>query len=52
VACGVTQVLGLGSVLPRRVDTTAVIGMALLASTGGVGYRGIAVDIGRSLSTV
>jgi hypothetical protein len=52
VACGVTQVLLLGAVLPRRADTTAVIGTALLASTGGVGYRRIAEDIGRPLSTV
>jgi hypothetical protein len=52
VACGVTQVLLLGSVLPRRADTTAVIGTALLASTGGAGYRRIAEDIGRPLSTV
>ena len=51
-ACGATQVLLLGAVLPRRADTTAVIGTALLASTGGVGYRRIAVDIGRPLSTV
>jgi hypothetical protein len=52
VACGVTQVLLPGSVLPRRADTTAVIGTALLASTGGAGYRRIAEDIGRPLSTV
>jgi hypothetical protein len=31
-ACGVTQVPLLGAVLPRRADTTAVIGTALLAS--------------------
>jgi hypothetical protein len=52
VACGVTQVLLLGSVLPRRADTTAVIGTALLASTGGAGYRRIAEKIVRPLSTV
>jgi hypothetical protein len=52
VACGVTQVLLLGSVLPRRADTTAVIGSALLASAGGAGYRRIAVDLRRPLSTV
>jgi hypothetical protein len=52
VACGITQVLLLGSVLPRRADTTAVIGSALLASARGAGYRRIAVDIGRPLSTV
>jgi hypothetical protein len=52
VACGTTQVLLPGSVLPRRADTTAVIGTALLASTRGAGYRRIAVDIARPLSTV
>jgi hypothetical protein len=52
VACGATQVLLPGSVLPRRADTTAVIGTALLASTRGAGYRRIAVDLGRSLSMV
>jgi hypothetical protein len=52
VACGGTQVLLPGSVLPRRADTTAVIGSALLASAGGAGYQRIAVDIGRPLSTV
>jgi hypothetical protein len=52
VACGVTQVLLRGSVLPRRADTTAVIGTALLASASGAGYRRIAADMGRPLSTV
>ena len=52
VACGITQVLLLGSVLPRCADTTVVIGSALLASARGAGYRRIAVDIARPLSTV
>ena len=52
VACGITQVLLLGSVLPRRADTTVVIGSALLASARGAGYRRIAGDIARPLSTV
>src|SRR5262245_48089809 len=52
VTCGATQVLLLGSVLPRRADTTAVIGTALLASAGGAGYRRIAAELGRPLSTV
>jgi hypothetical protein len=52
MACGTTQVLLLGSVLPRRADTTAVIGTALLASTRGAGYQRIAVDLGRPPSTV
>lgn len=51
-ACGATQVLLPGSVLPRRADTTAVIGTALLASTRGAGYRRIAKDINRPPSTV
>ena len=41
-----------GELLPRRADTTAVIGTALLASSRGVGYRRIAADLGRPLSTV
>jgi hypothetical protein len=52
VACGATQVLLLGSVLPRRADATAVVGTALLASAGGAGYRRIAAEIERPLSTV
>ena len=39
-------------VTPRRADTTAVIGSALLASTRGTGYRRIAAQLDRSLSTV
>jgi hypothetical protein len=42
----------LGLVLPCRADTTAVTGTVLLASARGVGYRRIAADIGRPLSTV
>jgi hypothetical protein len=52
VTCGTTQVLLLSSVLPRRADTTAVIGTALLASAHGAGYRRIAADLQRPLSTV
>jgi transposase-like protein len=51
-ACGATHVLLPGAVLPRRADTTAVIGTALLASARGVGYRRIAADLGRPASTV
>jgi transposase-like protein len=51
-ACGATHVLLLGAVLPRRADTTAVIGTALLASADGAGYGRIAADLGRSTSTV
>ena len=42
----------LGAVLPRRADTTAVIGTALLASARGTGYRRIAADLARLVSTV
>ena len=41
-----------GSVLPRRADTTAVIGAALLASADGRGYRRIAAELGRPPATV
>jgi hypothetical protein len=34
-----------GAVLPRRADTTAVIGTALLASARGRGYRWIAANL-------
>jgi len=50
--CGSTQVLLPCAVLPRRADTTAVIGTALLASARGVGYRRIAADLARPVSTV
>ncbi|MFE7204275.1 DUF6431 domain-containing protein [Pseudonocardia alni] len=51
-ACRATHVLLLGAVLPRRADTTAVIGTALLASASGSGYARIAADFGRPASTV
>lgn len=51
-ACGATHVLLLGAVLPRRADTTEMIGTALLASARGVGYGRIAADLGRPASTV
>ena len=37
---------------PRRADTTAVIGSALQASARGTGYRRIAAQLARPLSTV
>jgi transposase-like protein len=52
MSCGTTHVLLLGAVLPRRADTTAVIGTALQASARGAGYRRIASGIGRPASTV
>ena len=39
-------------VVPRRADTTAVIGSALQASARGTGYRRIAAQLARPLSTV
>src|SRR3954454_9028759 len=39
-------------VAPRRADTTAVIGAALLADARGTGYRRIAGQLRRPLSTV
>ena len=51
-SCSGTHVLLLGAVLPRRADTTAVIGTALQASSRGIGYRRIAVQLGRPASTV
>jgi transposase-like protein len=51
-SCGSTHVLLLGAVLPRRADTTAVIGTALQASARGIGYRRIATQLGRPASTV
>jgi hypothetical protein len=51
-ACRVTHVLLPTAVPLRRADTTAVIGSALLASARGTGYRRIAVQLDRPLSTV
>jgi hypothetical protein len=50
--CRVTHVLLPAMVTPRRADTTAVIGSALLASARGTGYRRIAAQLDRPLSTV
>jgi hypothetical protein len=51
-ACRATHVLLPGTVLPRRADTTAVIGTALLASARGGGHRRIAADLARPAITV
>ena len=51
-ACRGTHVLLPGTVLPRRADTTAVIGTALLASALGGGHRRIAADLARPAITV
>ena len=50
--CRVTHVLLPTAATPRRADSTAVIGSALLASTRGTGYRRIAAELDRPLSTV
>jgi Homeodomain-like domain len=47
-----THVLLFGAVLPRRADTTAVIGTVLWASARRMGYRRISAQFGRSASTV
>jgi hypothetical protein len=51
-SCRATHVLLPGTVLPRRADTTAVIGTALLGSARGAGHRRIAADLGRPVATV
>ena len=50
--CGKTQVLLPASVLLRRADAAAVIGLALLAKALGVGHRPIAVLLDVPASTV
>ena len=50
--CRRSQVLLPGAVLPRRADATAVVGAALVAKAAGTGYRRIAADLDRPLSTV
>jgi hypothetical protein len=51
-SCRGTHVLLPAVVAPRRADTTAVIGSALQASARGTGYRRIATQLARPLSTV
>ena len=51
-SCHGTHVLLPAVVAPRRADTTAVIGAALQASARGTGYRRIAAQVQRPLSTV
>ena len=50
--CRVTHVLLPTVATLRRADSTAVIGSALLASARGTGYRRIAAQLDRPLSTV
>ena len=51
-ACRKTHVLLPALVAPRRADTTAGIGAALQASAAGAGYRRIATQLDRPVSTV
>lgn len=50
--CRRSQVLLPGVLLPRRADATEVVGTALVAKAAGAGYRRIAADLDRPLSTV
>jgi hypothetical protein len=50
--CGVTHVLLPVDLLVRRRDGVAVFGAVLLAAAAGVGYRRIAVRLGRPVGTV
>lgn len=50
--CGRTQVLLPATLSVRRADTLEVIGTALAAKAVGSGYRTIAAQLGRPLSTV
>jgi transposase-like protein len=50
--CRATHVLLPVGLLVRRADTAVVIGSALTARTGGMGYRRIAVVLGRPAETV
>lgn len=50
--CSRTHVLLPVSVLARRADCVAVIGVALVARAGGLGYRPIAASLGVAESTV
>ena len=51
-ACRATHVLLPALVAPRRADTTFGIGAALQAGVAGVGYRRIAGQLDRPVSTV
>ena len=51
-SCRATHVLVPADCLPHRADSAQVIGMALLARAAGHGYRRIAADLRRPVSTV
>jgi hypothetical protein len=48
----VSHVLLPADVLLRRADAVEVIGAGLLAAAGGLGYRRVAEEVGRPVSTV
>lgn len=50
--CGVTHVLLPAVMLLRRADAVTVIGAALSAKAAGLGFRSIAVGLGRPVETV
>lgn len=50
--CGRTQVLLPAALSARRADAVEVIGAALTAKAAGSGYRTIAAQLGRPVSTV
>lgn len=50
--CGATHVLLPVVALARRADEASVIGAALVAKAAGVGFRPIAVGLGRPVETV
>jgi hypothetical protein len=52
VARVATHVLVPAHCLPRRADSTEVVGMALLARADGHGYRRIVADLNRPVGTV
>ena len=51
-SCGGTQILLPTTLTVRRADSTEVIGAALAAKAGGVGFRAIAATLDRPASTV
>lgn len=51
-SCSPTHIVMPAALQPRRADTTAVIGTALLHKANGLGRRSIAAAMGRPVSTV
>jgi Domain of unknown function (DUF6431) len=51
-SCSSTHIVMPAALQPRRADTTAVIGTALLHKANGLGHRRIATIIDRPVSTV